>query len=224
MSKHALIVQGGWEGHTPKESAEVFAPLLEAEGFDVTISDTLDSYTDAALMRTLDLIIPIWTMGQITNEQCDGLDHAVRAGCGLAGFHGGMLDAFRTNTMYQWMCGGQWVAHPGNSIPNYRVDITNSDHPITRGLSHFTLQETEQYYCHIDPGVNVLCKTSFTEEVAIGEEYTGLYPLGVTIPYAWTRHWAKGKVFAASWGHTYKDFDEPTAQEIVRRGMVWAGR
>jgi type 1 glutamine amidotransferase len=213
MGKHALIVWGGWDGHTPRESAGLFASVLKGDGYEVTVSETLDSYADAALMARADLIVPIWTMGQISDGQWQGLDRAVRGGAGLAGFHGGMIDAFRMNT-------AQWVSHPGNCDASYAVNITDKGHEITRGLSDFQLKLTEQYYCHFDPSVHVLCSTTFTGR--FGDPT--LYKNGAVMPYAWTKTWGKGKVFGACWGHTYKDFDEPTAKEIVRRGMLWASR
>ncbi|MEX0777094.1 MAG: ThuA domain-containing protein [Phycisphaeraceae bacterium] len=219
-NKKALIVWGGWAGHTPKQSADVFAPFLEQQGYEVQVSDTLDAYLDEASMSALALIVPIWTMGTITKEQWDGLNKAVRSGVGLAGFHGGIIDSFRNNTEYQFMTGGQWVAHPGNCIPAYDVKITDKNHPITRGISDFALRDTEQYYVHVDPGNHVLCSTTFTGE----HGDASLYKPGTVMPFAWTRTWGQGKVFVAAWGHTFKDFDVPEAKQIVERGMMWASR
>lgn len=220
MSKHVLFVYGGWDGHTPRESAELFAGLLGDAGYSVTLRDTLDAYADADLMASLDLIVPVWTMGRITDDQWRGLDGAVYGGCGLAGFHGGMIDSFRQNTEYQWMTGAQWVSHPGNCIPTHRVTVTDHDHPITTGLEDFDLPDTEQYYCHHDPANHVLCTTTFSG--AHGDQ--ARYRAGSTLPYAWTKPWGEGKVFGACWGHTCKDFDVPEAREIVLRGMRWATR
>lgn len=218
--KQALIVFGGWDGHTPKESAEVFAPLLDAAGYDVHMKDTLDAYLDADLLGTLDLIVPIWTMDKISGEQWDGLSKAVQSGVGLAGFHGGMIDAFRENTEYQWMTGAQWVAHPGGCIERHTVYLEDDGHPITAGLDDFVLRDTEQYYCHHDPGNHVLATTVFDQ----GHENPSLYTQNAVLPYAWTKTWGKARVFGACWGHTDKDFDVPEAKEIVRRGMLWASR
>ncbi len=223
MAKQALIVWGGWDGHTPKQCAELFAPLLTDAGYHVTVKDTLAAYADEELMSGLDLIVPIWTMGQIEKEQWQGLSKAVFSGCGIAGFHGGMIDSFRNNTEYQWMTGAQWVSHPGNCKPTYRVTIADADHEITRGLSDFTLPDTEQYYCHHDPGNHVLCKTTFNYEDT-SEHYARKYKIGTTHPFAYTKAWGDGKVFCACWGHTFKDFDVPEAREIVLRGMKWATR
>lgn len=218
--KKALIVWGGWEGHTPKQSAELAARWLTDRGFDVEVRDTLDVYLDRDRLMSLSLIVQIWTMGQISPEQWQGLNQAVQSGVGLAGFHGGIIDAFRQNTDYQWMTGGQWVAHPGNSIPSYRVHIVDREHPITRGIDDFELRDTEQYYVHVDPANHVLATTRF--EGGYGD--VTLYRLGAVVPYAWIKTWGKGKVFVACWGHTYRDFDVPEAVEITARGMVWAAR
>ena len=219
MRKSALIVWGGWDGHTPKENAELFAPLLQAEGYDVELADTLDAYLDRQKLMTLDLIMPLWTMGAISADQEKNLLDAVAAGAGVAGFHGGLIDSFRNNTEYQWMTGGQWVAHPGNCIPSHRVNIVDREHEITRGIDDFDLPDTEQYYVHVDPANHVLATTVFSGEHGPRE----LYQAGTVCPYAWTKNWGKGRVFCACWGHTYRDFDVPEARQIVLRGMLWAG-
>jgi type 1 glutamine amidotransferase len=41
--KTALILWGGWDGHTPKACADLLAPWLASRGFRVKVSDTLDA-------------------------------------------------------------------------------------------------------------------------------------------------------------------------------------
>jgi type 1 glutamine amidotransferase len=213
--KKALIVYGGWEGHQPKQCVERFAPAMRTRGFDVTLSDTLDTYLNTELMMSLDLIVPLWTMGTITREQEKGLLNAVASGIGLAGWHGGMADAFRNNTDYQWMVGGQWVAHPGNII-DYEVNIIDHDDPITAGLSDFKMH-SEQYYMHVDPSNQVLATTTFSGEHAH-------WVKGTVMPVVWKRMYDKGRVFYSSLGHHASDFDVPEAFEIELRGMAWASK
>lgn len=215
MSKKALMCWGGWPGHEPKQCVDVFAPILQAEGFDVEISDTLDSYLDKEMMQALSLVVPVWTMATITKEQEAGLLEAVRSGVGIAGWHGGMADSFRNNVNYQFMVGGQWVAHPGGVI-DYVVNVINHADPITAGLSDFKMK-SEQYYLHVDPSNEVLATTTF------GGEYCP-WIAGTVMPVVWKRRWGEGRVFYSSVGHVAKDFDVPEAREIVRRGMVWAAR
>ncbi len=213
--KKALLVYGGWEGHEPKQCADIFAPAMRERGFDVTLSDTLDVYLNQELMQGLDLIVPLWTMGTITREQEKGLLDAIAGGVGVAGWHGGMGDAFRNNTSYQWMVGGQWVAHPGNII-DYRVNIIDHHDPITAGIGDFAMH-SEQYYMHVDPSNQVLATTTFSGEHAPWVE-------GTVMPVVWKRMWGKGRVFYSSLGHVARDFDVPEAKEIQLRGMAWASK
>ena len=212
--KSAMFVWGGWDGHEPKLCVDIFAPLLEENGFRVEISDTLDSYLNREKLMALDLIVPVWTMGT-TPTQKRGLLEAVRSGVGIAGWHGGMADSFRNNTEYQFMVGGQWVAHPGGVI-DYEVNIIDHEDPITAGLDDFRMH-SEQYYMHVDPSNQVLATTTFTGDHAYWID-------GVVMPVVWKRRYGQGRVFYASLGHVAKDFDVPEAREIVKRGMLWACR
>jgi type 1 glutamine amidotransferase len=213
--KLALMVWGGWAGHQPRQCVELFAPLLRDAGYEVEITDTLDVYLDTAKLAALDLIVPMWTQGTITREQERGLLDAVQSGVGIAGWHGGMGDSFRDSVNYQFMCGGQWVAHPGNII-DYRVNITNHDDPITTGLDDFSMH-SEQYYLHVDPSNEVLATTTFDGTAAP-------WIAGTVMPVVWKRRWGAGKVSYCSLGHIASDFDVPEARELVRRGMLWASK
>ncbi|MHB8626080.1 MAG: ThuA domain-containing protein [Aggregatilineales bacterium] len=212
-TKSALLVFGGWEGHQPQAVAALFADCLREKGFSVELSDTLDAYLDADKLRSLSLIVPIWTMGTISKAQETGLLTAISEGVGVAGWHGTMGDSFRNNTDYQFMVGGQWVAHPGGII-DYEVNITNHDDPITAGISDFRMH-SEQYYMHVDPSNEVLATTTFKGDILP-------WIAGTRMPVVWKRKWGKGRVFYCSLGHVRADFDVPEARELVLRGMLWA--
>jgi len=203
--KKALIFYGGWEGHRPKEMAELLADQLHRNDVDVTLSDTLDALTNVDLMA-LDLIVPNWSMGTITKEQLTPLLAAVKQGVGLAGNHGGMGDAFRTETEYQFMVGGQWVAHPGNDGVTYKVYIEPTASQLTEGLDDFTIT-SEQYYMHVDPGNTVLATTRFGT---------------IVMPVAWNKRYGKGRVFYLSLGHTPEVLHGYEALTLMTRGMLWA--
>ena len=215
--KSALIVRGGWEGHQPKEVSEIFAEDLRAEGFDVEISDTLDTFVEKGEgLKNLSLIVPIWTMGEITWEHLQPVLEAVKSGVGMAGCHGGMCDSFRASTEWQFLTGGQWVAHPGNDGVKYMVHITDHDSPITNGLSDFEVV-SEQYYLHVDPANHVLATTRFP--VVDGPHATNG---PVDMPVAWTKMYGAGRVFYSSLGHQANVIDHGPAREMLKRGMLWA--
>jgi type 1 glutamine amidotransferase len=210
--KKVLFVWGGWMGHEPDKCRDIFVPWMESEGAIVTVSNTLDSYVDTDL-KSFDLIVQTWTMGTITAPQEKALLEAVKSGVGIAGWHGGLGDSFRNNPEYQFMVGGQWVAHPGGVI-DYSVQITNKKDPVTKGLTDFNMH-SEQYYVHVDPNVKVLATTTFSDKNA---EWIG----GNIIPVAWKKQYGKGRVFYSSLGHVAADFSVPQAFEIQKRGIRWA--
>lgn len=214
QGKKALFVWGGWMGHEPDKTRDIFVPWMRRMGADVTVSDSLDAYTDAALMASLDFIVQIWTMGKIEGAQEKALLAAVSDNkIGLAGWHGGLCDAFRNNTEYQFMTGGQWVAHPGGVI-DYDVKIVDHVDPVTAGLNNFHMK-SEQYYMHVDPNVKVLATTAFTGEHAHWID-------GCVMPVVWKKYYGHGRVFYSSLGHVAADFDVPEALTIMERGILWA--
>ena len=214
MKKKAFITWGGWAGHEPEQTSALFAKLLEEKGFDVERVNSLAPLADAERMKKFDLIVPVWTMSAIGEKELAGLLDAVRSGVGLGGWHGGMGDAFREATDYQWMVGGQWVAHPGN-IVDYKVEIVKDD-PITAGIGTFSMH-SEQYYMHTDPGNEVLAVTRFDGAHAP-------WVAGTVMPVVWKRHFGKGRVFYCSLGHVATDFDISEARELTLRGLLWAAR
>ncbi|MCX7846994.1 MAG: ThuA domain-containing protein [bacterium] len=213
--KHALFLYGGWDGHEPKQCVERFAPWLESQGFTVTLSNSLDTLLDLSLLKKLDLIVPVWTMGSISHEQSNNLLATVKAGTGIAGWHGGMGDAFRSDCGFQFMVGGQFVAHPGGIVP-YTVHIVRPDDPITHNIPDFTLN-SEQYYMHVDPSNSVLATTTFS-----GTHDDCDWIKGTVMPVVWKRRFGLGRVFYCSAGHVAKDFDSLELRTIVQRGLLWA--
>jgi uncharacterized protein len=213
--KRALIFYGGWDGHQPEACANLLATQLRQRGFLVDAEPSLDALNDPARLGTYDVIVPIWTMGSITAEQERNLSAAVLGGTGIAGFHGGMGDAFRGSIEYQWMVGGQFVSHPDN-FKAYRVDIVQPQDPIVSGIDSFEVY-TEQYYMLVDPAVEVLAQTRF------GASAAAPWVEGVVMPVVWKKRHGKGRVFYCALGHSAQEFsDRPQQLEITLRGISWA--
>lgn len=195
-----LIVSGGWDGHHPFEVAQSLDSRLTQDGFEVVHADNLDAF---AFSADYDVVIPNWTMGEIDYDQVKPLIDAVEGGVGLAGLHGGMGDAFRASSEYQFVTGGQFVAHPGNSRP-YTVHFLPG-FELTAGLADYEVT-TEQYYMHVDPAIRVLATCTFADFD------------NTIMPLAWTKTWGAGRVFYCSLGH------DPSVVniELMARGVRWA--
>jgi hypothetical protein len=211
--KNILIVYGGWKGHQPEIFANKIAAWLKDKGAKVTLSESTKIYTNEGVMRQADLIIQHITMSEMSESESRALQEAVMGGVGLAGCHGGLGDAFRNNTEYQYMIGGQFVKHPGGQV-DYTVNITAAENPLVMDIKDFTLH-SEQYYMHVDPAITILATTRFTGEHDAWIE-------GIEIPVVWTKPYGKGRVFYSSLGHNKEDFDIPQVWEIITRGITWA--
>ncbi|MBI3513435.1 MAG: ThuA domain-containing protein [Proteobacteria bacterium] len=212
--REALIVWMGWHGHEPEQCAKIIADMLEAESFKVHIGTSTSAFADPAIAN-LSLIVPICTMSKIEKPEAANLNAAIRGGVGLAGYHGGMCDAFRDSVDYQFMCGGQWVAHPGGII-DYRVNVARRNDPVMEGIQDFDYR-SEQYYMHVDPAIEVLATTTFMGEHAP-------WTKGVVMPVVWKHRFGAGRVFYSSLGHVAREFDVPEMRTILKRGMLWAAR
>lgn len=197
-----LIVSGGWEGHAPHEVAQILSGSVEALGWEVEKGHETTDFRRAA---EFDVVVPNWTMGEIDDESLNALLGAVENGVGIAGIHGGMGDAFRNSTEYQFLVGGQFVAHPGSGDRVYRVEFERG-WDITHGLEDFEVA-TEKYYMHIDPAIRVLATTRFED---FGD---------VVMPVAWMKSWGKGKVFYCSLGHSPEVVKVPSVLEFITRGL-----
>jgi type 1 glutamine amidotransferase len=212
----ALVVRGGWEGHRPVETTELFLPGLLAAGFDLTISDDLAVYEGD--LTTFDLIVQCWSIGELNEKQCAGLVGAVRSGVGFAGWHGGILGTFVASRDYLRMIGGQFLWHQPDFV-DYRVNVRaeRADHPIMTGIVDFDVH-TEQYWLISDAHNDVLATTVVHPEP--GEEFAEPVPM----PVVWTRQWGAGKVFVSTIGHRPLDLRQPEVHDLTLRGLIWAAR
>jgi hypothetical protein len=224
------MVRGGWDGHEPEQTTDFFVPFLEQNGFDVRLEPSPAIYRDSEFMDSVDLIVQINTMSTIEKEEFAGLEAAILAGAGFAGWHGGIADAYRNNADYLHMVGGQFAHHAGkdpaerigeqsdNYLP-YTVHITElgRTHPITAGLADFDLV-TEQYWVLSDEYNDVLATT--TQDVRPWDAWHR----PVTAPAVWVREWGEGRIFVSAPGHKLEIVRDPNVRTIIERGLLWAAR
>ena len=225
--KNIIYIYGGMKGHSPKESVNLFVPILEKEGASVKVFDNFSVYEDEKLMNEADLIIQIFTDAftsdpRMNNEQFKGLQNALINGTGFAGWHGGLGDS-SPNPLYHFIVGGDFVSHPGElkemKTAEYEVKIYDSEDYITNGISDFKINGSEQYYMMIDPNVKVLAVSEFklnnwpTNENKIK---------GSFMPVIWKKNYGKGRVFYSSIGHYLREFEIPEVLTMQMRGFRWA--
>lgn len=217
-NKKILMIRGGWEEHDTIDITNRYGRNIWPFGYDFTFTESFDCLKDKEELATYDLIVVAWgEPTEVPKEYIENISYAVSKGTGLGGWHA-FCDVFRNNTLWQFMTGGQFVAHPGGDNQTYTVNITDPTDSIVHCMLDFTVKDTEQYYLHVDPSVKVLATTDFPNA-------NGLYASNkpCKMPVVWTKKWGYGRVFYCSVGHNEKVFKEnPTIETIVLRGLLWA--
>lgn len=216
---NVLYLYGGWPGHRPYNIAEWTRDLVGELGYD--IEESHDIFTLDRDLTAYDLIILGWnnalTTEDLSDSQEDHLLEAVESGTGIAAWHGAAA-AFRSSLRYHLMLGGDFLAHPGGEgYPHpYEVNVINRDHPVTQGVSDFSVA-SEQYYMSTDPNNEVLAETTFD-----GSHLAWLD--GLKSPVAWVRQWGEGRVFYHSIGHAPQDLAGADVRRLTKQGIAWAAR
>jgi len=96
-----------------------------------------------------------------------------------------------------------------DAFGRFTVRVTEADHPITRGLRAFEVND--ELYFHQDGTEEIVPLIAAESKVTKKLE-----------PLAWTSTYGKGRVFQTLLGHSEKTYDAPEACEVLRRAVVWA--
>ena len=111
-------------------------------------------------------------------------------------------------------------------ITKFTVNFLKDE--LTEVLEDFEI-ETEQYYMHYDPSIEIIATSKFN-----GKPFTPnntdfiLDPTwidDVVMPVAWKKRYGLGRVFNMSIGHDPDEFiKHPDAWILLTRGFIWAMR
>jgi uncharacterized protein len=208
----ALLLYGGWSGHQPEQFAD-FAISHFLNDFDVVRARDL-AMLSSHILAEFDLLLPIWTFGELGKVQEEALFDAVTDGMGIVAWHGA-ASSFLNSRLHKFILGGQFVGHPGGDNVTYSVNFLDND-PLVSGLKDITFT-SEQYYLLVDPAVKVLATTRID-----GDDMVWIS--GVEMPVVWKRLWGRGRVFYCSIGHTLDTLENPSINTLFRRAVRWAVR
>ena len=199
-----LFLRGGgihdWKGLSP-----ILVEVLGKTGdFDVTLTEKLDDLK-AENIKNYDAVLFYCTGLNFTDPaQEKGLCDFVRNGGGYAGIHSAS-DSFKGSDPYWELLGGRFAGHGGGK---YTVHIFDKEHPITKGLEDFEIQD--ETYCHnYHRNACVRCLVRMDR----GKERQCM---------GWVQHYGKGRVFYTGLGHGKSAWTNPGFQRLVVRGLYWA--
>ena len=215
--REALIVWGGWNGHEPEQCARILAKMLEGRDFKVYVENTTEAFADPGIVD-MSLIVPIVTMSKIEKEEVENLTTAVRGGVGLAGYHGGMCDAFRESVDYsvyvRWSVGRASRQYHQTTRSKFQSRTTRSWPESRRAFP----SDPSNIICMSIPRMRCSPPRPFPANTRPG-------PRGVVMPVdVPKRRHGEVRVLYTSLGHLSAEFDVPEKRTNIERGILLEAR
>jgi type 1 glutamine amidotransferase len=87
------------------------------------------------------------------------------------------------------------------------IEIADKDHPITRGMENYSIEDEVYGGFYVSPEVHVLLTTDHPES---------------SKSVAWTTSYGKGRVVFIQGGHGPTAFDNDVFRGLVERSILWA--
>jgi type 1 glutamine amidotransferase len=218
-SIRALIITGE-NNHDWKATTPVLRAVLErARRFQVEVSEDLWGGVTEAALAPFDVLVLNFnpTSGK---KWSDGSATAFIAAVAMKGKGAVVVhaanNAFPGWREYEGLLGGAWRDGAGHgSFHSFLVDVTDREHPITRGFPRAFLQAPDELYhgLTMEPGVRVLALAYSSRDSGGTAKYE---------PMAWVHRHGRGRVFHTPLGHAASSMESAGFASLLARGAEWA--
>jgi type 1 glutamine amidotransferase len=188
--------------HNTPDHWSALAALLR--GLDLqtrVISDDVADLNPDDLSR-FDVILNYSTAYEPSSDQVDALLEAIRRGVGFVGLHAATA-TFKGSLAYFQMIGGRFVKHP--PFGRFTVEITDSTHPVTRGMATFDVEDERYELTDLADGLRVL---------AHNEGH----------PMVYATEYGQGRVCYIALGHDRRSLTSPEYAQLLTQAVEWVTR
>ena len=212
--KKVLIVTGAdHPAHDWRQTAPALAEVLRQDRRMAVEVVEDPNFLGSPKLDDYDVVvIHFMRWGQPTpgQKERENLHKFVDGGGGLFVLHFG-CGAFYDWPQFRNLAGRVWDPNLRAHDPRgpFRVNITDANHPITKGMQSFDTED-ELYTCLAGERPVKLLATARSK--VDDKEY----------PMAFVFKYGKGRVFHSALGHDVVAIRNPGAAEFFRRGCAWA--
>ncbi len=249
---HIVFVTGD-EEYRSEESMPMLARILKRElGAQISLCYSTDDQgiidpnnqhhiEGLEALQTADLMIMFTRFRQLPEDQLRYILDYAESGKPMVGFRtsthafwyqteDGQLDTTMNHLNKEWptkVFGQQWITHHGHfddgKHPLTKINLADSDHPITRGVSPFDAYswlyhvDGGDWKLHGDPHI-LLQGTSLKSNHQMNDR---LDQFALQNPVAWTKKYKDSKVFFTTLGHPY-DFKNENMRKLALNGIYWS--
>ena len=230
-----VFLRGGPKTHGPATNGQhdgptwvkEWQPLLASRG--ATVSGALRFPTSDELDNTDVLVMFAADAGTILGDDRASLETFLRRGGGLVALHDAVVTS-REPHWFKTIVGGAWE----NRVAKYfegesTYYYVNTEHPITKGASNFTLDDEVYWDLHMMPNAQVLASSMLPVRVGRGAPPAAEPAIGRLIPQIWVyeQQLPGGqpyRAFVSLVGHHFASFASPHVRAVILRGIAWAGK
>lgn len=229
--KIQTLIITGQNVHDWRGVEEPLRKALEATGrFEVRIveefrgagPETLAPY-DLVILNYYDKRKPELRWGERADN---ALLEFVKSGKGLVVYHFA-LAAFDGWQDYEKICAGNWRPNNGHhsAAHDFKVEIKDDTHPITRGLKKSFLQPADELYANLkwQPADTYHVLATAWDDHALYKNPKQPTPgPGLNHPMLWTTTWGQGRILVTALGHDVAAVSTPAFIVTFTRGAEWA--
>ena len=209
-----LVVTGFDVGaHNWRDTTRFTVSALEKTGrFEVKVSEDLGVFESPGLSN-YDVVVlnyGFWTAPEPSPDGKAGLLDFVRSGKGLVALHFA-CSSFQEWDEYAMLLGRVWKKGVGGHGPRgpFTVDIKRPEHPVTRGLSEFEIDDELYAKLSGDAEIEVLASAY--------SDWSGKVE-----PIVFVKPYGKGTVVHNVLGHDLRARENPAYQKLLCRGVEFA--
>jgi hypothetical protein len=149
--------------------------------------------------------------GWITEEQGTAIKEFVAAGGGLFAYHNSSnISLFSKN--FRDVMGGAYLGHP--PLRPFKVKVVNPDHPLTRGIRDFMVNDEQHYVSYDKDARDILLRSENIDGLNF-ETY------GATAISGWAYDYGKGRVVFTAVGHTLHALWQTEYYKIQKNAVRW---
>lgn len=209
MDKVKSLVFVGTEGKYHDHEANgkfITAILNDTDGIESDFSQDYDVLANG--LDDYHVVLFYTDVGELTDAQETGLLNYIRSGGGFYGLHTAAA-SFRESEAYHAMLNGFFNGH--SPYMDFTVNIGDSEHPITQGLEDFEAKD-ELYYLKQNPDMSHHLMQAYDDTK------------DETHVMAFHHNYGEGRVFYFALGHDMAMLENPSFQEVIRRGVLWLGK
>jgi len=151
----------------------------------------------------------------ITKEQGAAIKDFVEAGGALYALHNSSHISLSSQD-YREVMGGAYISHP--ALRPFKVSVVNKDHPITRGVQDFIVNDEQHFVTYDKDPKYILLQSENIDgltDVAEGKD------LGAKATAGWAYDFGKGRVVFTAVGHTLHAFWQPEYFKLQKNAVRW---